>query len=141
MQDYVLSVREHSSYAAEAYSFDLTDTTGMLPDILSGSIPEATRGVTASHVYALMLEVEAKAMAHNLSLIGHCTDSVSNALNAPLKSATPLHFLTNKGIAFLGLQIKDYILFSPFFRSNFPSIAYACWDHSSRTSLRNLMKL
>ena len=35
--------------------------------------------------------------------------------------------------------MKDYFLFAPFFRSNYPAIAYACWDHSVRTVLRNLM--
>ena len=71
VQEYVLSVRENSRYAAEAYSFDLVDTTGKLPDLLMGSFPEATSGVTASHVYALMLEVEQKALAHHLSRALH----------------------------------------------------------------------
>jgi len=62
----VLSVRAQSRYAAEAYSFDLVDTTGKTPDLLTGSIPEATSGVTASHIYALMLAVEEKASTHNL---------------------------------------------------------------------------
>lgn len=75
VQEYVLSVRAQSRYAAEAYSFDLVDTTGKTPDLLTGSIPEATSGVTASHIYALMLAVEEKASTHNLSLVGHCTDS------------------------------------------------------------------
>jgi len=74
VQKYVLSVREKGSYAAEAYSLDLVDTTGESPDIMLGSFPEATSGVTASHLYAVMLEVERKAAAHNVSLIGHRTD-------------------------------------------------------------------
>ena len=53
VQDYVLSVRAKANYASEAYSFDLVDTTGKLPDIMLGSIPEATSGVTASHMYML----------------------------------------------------------------------------------------
>lgn len=89
LHDYILSVRENNRYAAEAYSFDLVDTTGKLPDMLLGSIPEATSGVTASHIYSLMLEVEQKAKLHNLSIVGHCTDSALNALNALLKLATP----------------------------------------------------
>ena len=141
VQKYVLEVRAQSRYAAEAYSFDLVDTTGKLPDLLTGSIPEAISGVTASHIYALMLEVEHKASMHKLSLIGHCTDSASNALNALLKLATPSQYLTEQGISFLGLQRQDYFLFAPFFRQGFPSVAYACWDHSSRTVLRNLMSL
>ena len=28
-------------FAAEAYSFNLSDTTGKLPDLLTGSIPES----------------------------------------------------------------------------------------------------
>ena len=52
VQKYVLSVRACSNYASEAYSFDLVDTNGKLPDLLTGSIPEASTGVTASHVYS-----------------------------------------------------------------------------------------
>ena len=133
VQEYVLSVRENSRYAAEAYSFDLVDTTGKTP------IPEATSGVTASHIYALMLEVERRAASLNVSLVGHCTDSTLNALNALLKLASPTECLVSQGIHFLGLQCKDYYLFAPFFRESFPSIAYACWDHSARTVVRNLV--
>ena len=130
MQEYVLSVRENARHAAEAYSFNLVDTTGKTPDLLVGSIPEATSGVTASHIYALMLEVEKRAASHNVSLVGHCTDSALNALNALLKLASPTDFLVSQGIHFLGLRCKQYYLFAPFFRG-FPSIAYACWDHSA----------
>ena len=138
VQEYVLSVRAKGNYAAEAYSLDLVDTTGKSPDIMLGSFPEATSGVTASHLYAVMLEVEHKAAAHNVSLIGHCTDSASNSLNALIKLATPSGYLVTHKISFLGLKLKGYHLFAPFFRNNYPSIAYACWDHSGRTVLRNL---
>ena len=141
VQQYVLSVRREGRYAAEAYSFDLVDTSGKLPDLLTGSIPEPTSGVTASHVYAMMLEVERRASRHSLSLVGHCTDSASNALNALLKLATPTEYLVdNLKVSFLGLRRTDFYLFAPFFRSGFPSIAYPCWDHSGRTVLRNLMR-
>ena len=139
VQDYVLSVRSKRSYAAEAYSLDLVDTTGKSPDLMLGSFPEATSGVTASHVYAVMLKVECKAVTHNISLIGHCTDSASNSLNALVKLATPSHYLVQQKINFLGLDMKGYYLFAPFFRSQYPSIAYACWDHSGWTVLRNLL--
>lgn len=38
VQDYVISVREGCRYAAEAYSFDLVDTTGKVADLLVGSL-------------------------------------------------------------------------------------------------------
>jgi hypothetical protein len=57
VQEYV---RKGRRYAAEAYSFDLVDTTGEVADLLVSSIPEATSGMTASHIFALMLEVEKK---------------------------------------------------------------------------------
>ena len=139
VQEYVLSVRAKGKYAAEAYSLDLVDTTGKLSDILLGSFPEAASGVTASHLYALMLEIERKAAVHNVSLIGHCTDSASNSLKALIKLATPSGYLVEHKISFLGLKLNGFNLYAPFFRSNFPSIAYACWDHSGRTVLRNLM--
>jgi len=139
IQDYVLSVRHNHRYAAEAYSFDLVDTTGKLPEILTGTIPEATSGVTASHIYSMMLNVEQKAAKYNLSLVGHCTDSASNSLNALLKLATPSQYLVDCGVSFLGLKIKSFYLFAPFIRKEYPSIAYSCWDHSARTVIRNLM--
>ena len=139
VRDYILSVRSRAQYAAEAYSFDLVDTTGKLPDVLVGSIPESTSGVTASHIYAIMLEVEKRAMTHSLSLTGHCTDSASNSLKALLQLATPTDYLVELGVTYLGLSRPDFFLFAPFFRSRYPSIAYPCWDHSGRTVLRNLM--
>ena len=42
-------------FAAEAYSFNLSDTTGKLPDLLTGSIPESKNGVTGDHILALIL--------------------------------------------------------------------------------------
>ena len=139
VQEYMLTMRANGCYAAEAYSFDLVDTTGKLSDFLIGSFPEATCGVTSTHIYGLMLEVERKALTHILSLVGHCTDSASNALNALLKLSTPSPDLVEQGISYLGLKQKNYFLFAPFLRKQAPSIAYACWDHSARTVVRNLL--
>ena len=50
VQQYVLSVRREGLYAAEAFTFDLVDTIGMLADQLTGLIPEATSEVTSSHI-------------------------------------------------------------------------------------------
>lgn len=97
--------------------------------------------MTASHLYAIMLTVEQKACRHGLSLVGHCMDSASNALNALLLLATPTRYLVGQNISFLGLSLPDYFLFSPFLRTAYPSIAYPCWDHSGRTVVRNLMNL
>ena len=137
---YILDVREKKAYAAEAYSFNLTDTTGKLPDILTGSIPESRCGVSGDHLLALMLEVECRADACNLSLVGHCTDGASNALNALVFLASPLTYhLSGISVSFLGLPREDCYFFAPFIRHNYPSIAYPCWDHSGRNVLRNLM--
>ena len=86
-----------------------------------------------------MLEVEHKASIHDVTLIGHCTDSASNSLNALIKLGTPTKYLIDHQLSFLGLRLKGFCLLAPFFRKNYPSIAYACWDHSGRTVLRNLM--
>ncbi len=140
IQDHVLEVREKKAYAAEAYSFNLSDTTGELPVILTGSIPESTAGVTGDHILALMLEVESRAEKCSLPLVGHCTDSASNALNALIFLASPSTYeLPELSLTFLGLPRDDYYFFAPFLRRAYPSIAYPCWDHSSRTVLRNLM--
>ena len=69
IQDHVLEVREKQAYAAEAYSFNLSDTTGKNPDILTGSIPESKNGVTGDHVLAIMLEFEKRAQLCNTPLV------------------------------------------------------------------------
>ena len=51
-------MRQNSHYAAEAYSFSLCDTTGTQDDVIVGSIPKAKKGVTGSHVLALMMNLE-----------------------------------------------------------------------------------
>ena len=140
VHQYVLSVRSEKKYASEAYSFNLSDTSGKLPDVMAGSIPESRQGVTGDHILALILEFERRAAMHSLPLIGHCTDSASNALNGLLFLASPSTYtLPGISIKFLGLPRSDYYFFAPFIRSSFPSIAYPCWDHSARTVLRNLM--
>ena len=140
VHQYVLSVRSEKTYASEAYSFNLSDTSGKLPDVMAGFIPESRQGVTGDHILALILEFERRAAMHSLPLIGHCTDSASNALNGLLFLASPSTYtLPGISIKFLGLPRSDYCFFAPFIRSSFPSIAYPCWDHSARTVLRNLM--
>ena len=42
LEQYVGKVRQEKLYAAEAYSLNLSDTTGRLSDIIVGVIPEAT---------------------------------------------------------------------------------------------------
>lgn len=80
-------------YAAEAYSFDLVDMTGRLPDLLIGSILEATSGVTASHVYCLMLEVEKKGngawVVTDWALHGFCIQRAQCLINASNTHAIP----------------------------------------------------
>ena len=73
IKNYVMRVRHNKSYAPEAYSFNLADTSGKLPNVLIGSIPQAHSGITGSHVLAMMLTVEKHARVHNLQvpLVGH----------------------------------------------------------------------
>ena len=142
IQDHVLEVRKKKGYASEAYSFNLSDTTGKLSDILVGTIPQAKQGMTNGHIFAMMLEVEKHAQAFSLPLIGHCTDSASNALGALVKMSTPATFhMDNAELdpLFLGLPRADFVFCAPFLCPCYPSIAYPCWDHLSRTSIRNLM--
>ena len=134
VQEHVIAVKEKKLYAAEACSFNLSDTTGKLPDILTGSIPESRNGVTGDHILALMLEVERRAEKCSLPLVGHCTDSALIFLASP-----STYVLPELSLSFLGLPCQDYFFFAPFLRQAYPSIAYPCWDHSGRTVLRNLM--
>ena len=86
-----------------------------------------------------MMEVEKHSGNHTLPLIGHCTDSASNALNALVKLASPATYSKLKSpLNFLGLPMDNFV-FAPVIHSSFPSIAYPCWDHSGRTSICNLM--
>lgn len=73
-------------FAAEAYSFNVSDTSGKQHDMLTSSIPE---GVMGNHILALMLEFEKRVAKFNLSLIGHCTDSASNGPNGLIFLASP----------------------------------------------------
>ena len=140
IQKYILDVRKTSSYAAEAYSFNLGDTTGEYADILLGSIPEAKSGVTGEHILALMLECEKWSLTYGLPVVGHCTDSASNALSALIMLASPSTYSNmNKIPMFIGLSMPDYCFFAPILRPPYPAIAYPCWDHSGRTVIRNLM--
>ena len=58
LKQYIFNVREKGLYAAEAYSLNLSDTTGLLSDIVKGVIPKATKGITGAHLFSLMMEVE-----------------------------------------------------------------------------------
>ena len=142
IQAHVYEVRKNNAYGAEAYSFNLSDTTNEYSDMLVGSFPEAHSGVTGDHIFALMLEVEKYAIRHNLPLIGHCTDSAANALKGLVKLATPSTYMDHcptHSIKFIGLPLPNFVFYAPFLRSEYPSIAYPCWDHSARTVVRNLM--
>lgn len=96
--------------------------------------------MTGEHVLALMLESEKWALNYSLPVVGHCTDSASNALSALIMLATPSTYSdVNKVPMFVGLSNKSYQFYAPLFRPPYPSIAYPCWDHSARTVIRNLM--
>lgn len=139
-QTFILKVREENSYAAEAYTYNLSDISGLYPDVLTGSIPEAKSGVNGEHILAQMIEVEKQCLKYKLPLVGHCTDSASNALKGLVMLASPATYSSiDTPKVFVGLPIKDYRFFAPILRPPFPSIAYPCWDHSGRTVVRNLM--
>jgi len=139
---YVNKVRLNKSYSAEAYSLNLTDTTGLLSDIIIGIIPEATKGNTGGHIFSLMMEVEKRAARYNLPLIGHCTDSASNVLKALVRNASPDTYNSlQPDVKFVGLNLDDFVYFAPVLHTGYPCISYPFWDHSSRTSVRNLMNL
>ena len=52
IQSYILDVRERNAYAAEAYTYNFSDTSGHYPDHLMGSIPEAKSGITYRNSYS-----------------------------------------------------------------------------------------
>ena len=140
IQRYILEVRQSNAYALEAYSFNLGDTTGEHADILLGSIPEAKAGVTGEHILALMFESENWALNYSLPVIGHCTDSASNALSALIMLATPSTYShLDKIPMFVGLSNPNFRFYAPILRPPYPAIAYPCWDHSGRTVIRNVM--
>ena len=138
--EYISKVRTNDLYAAEAYSIDFVDTTGKMNDMLIGSIPEAKNGVTGLHIFALMMQVENRSSKYALPLIGHCTDSASNSLRALVTLATPKSYQQlQRKVRFIGLPMTGFAYYAPILHKGYPSIAYPCWDHCGRTSIRNLM--
>ena len=59
-------------------------------------------------------------------------------LSGLVKFASPSTYAELE-VTFVGLKRQDFSLYAPMLRPNYPSIAYPCWDHSSRTAVRNLM--
>ena len=75
-----------------------------------------------------------------LPLIGHCTDLASSSLRALVTLATPKSYQwLQKKLRFLGLPMTGFAYFAPILCKGYLSIAYPCWDHCERTSIRNLM--
>ena len=71
-----------------------------------------------------MMEIEKCCKEHDLSLIGHCTDSASNSLNALIWLATPQTYKhCSEEITFLGLDMKGFVFFASVAKK-YPSIAY-----------------
>ena len=132
VENYILTVRKNHRYAAEAYSLCFCDTTGTLEDVVIRCIPEAKKGITGSRI---LLDVEKQAKLYGVSLTGHCTDSTSNSLSTLIKLASLLTF-TKFSQQIHGLKNEELCIFCSHFKT---SIAYPCWDHSGRTSVRNLM--
>ena len=93
IQEHILEVRKEHAYAAEAYSFNFSDTTGEHPDLLIGTIPEATSGVTGDHILTTVV------LKYKLPLIGHCTDSAAKICipfhlhHTSFRTPTTLHWL------------------------------------------------
>ncbi len=76
----------------------------------------------------------------SFTLIGHCTDSASNTLGELVKLGSPSTYAEAElEVTFVGLKRRDFSCFAPMLRPNYPSVAYPCWDHSSRTAVGNLM--
>uniref|UniRef100_A0A1X7U6J9 Uncharacterized protein n=1 Tax=Amphimedon queenslandica TaxID=400682 RepID=A0A1X7U6J9_AMPQE len=136
---YVSMVRSAGKLAAEAYSVTAVDITGMKSDVLFGSIPEATKGVTASHIFSLMMSIEKNVAKYDIPVFGYCTDSAANSLGALEKLLLPNSYLQSLHIKYLVLPMPSFIYAAPILRKGYPTIAYPCWDHSSRTSVRNLL--
>uniref|UniRef100_A0A1X7V256 Uncharacterized protein n=1 Tax=Amphimedon queenslandica TaxID=400682 RepID=A0A1X7V256_AMPQE len=138
-KQHIASVRQHCGLATEAYTFDLVDLKGEKPDMLLGSIPEATKGVTGTHIFALIMAVEEKACEKRLALIGHCTDSATNSLAALKMLAIPDNNIQKVGVKYIGLPMHGICYSAPKLHQGYPSITYPCWHHSSHTAVRNLL--
>jgi len=87
-----------------------------------------------------MMEVEKRASKYDLLLIGHCTYSASNALKVLIRNASPdTYNKLQPNVKYLRLNLDDFVYFASVLHTGYPCISYPCWDHSSRTSIRNLM--
>ena len=65
-----------------------------------GSIPEAPKSVSGSHIFALMMAIEEKASEKGLSLLGHCVDSTTNSL---AMLAIPDKNMQSLGVKYIGM--------------------------------------
>ena len=134
VQKYIFEVRQSNAYASEAYSFNLGDTTGEHVDILLGSIPETKSillytlaetkaGVTGEYILALLFESKKWAL-NSLPVIGHCTDSASNALSALIMLATPSTYSDLRHSTIVYQTVKSSLLvLCPYF---LPTLSYNC---------------
>ena len=100
-----------------------------------------TSGVTSGHIYSLIMKFEEKASMLNLFVLGYCSDSASNSssLGALEKLALPKYYMTALHVKYLALPLQGFNYGAPILRKGYPSTAYSCWDHSSRTSVHNLL--
>ena len=122
VQKYIFEVRQSNIFASEAYSFLLGVITGKHAGILLGSIPEAKAGVTGEHILALMFESEKWALKYSLPVIGHCTDSASNAFSALIILATPSTYSDLDKVPMF-ISVKSSSVLCPY---SLPTLSYNC---------------
>lgn len=69
----------------------------------------------------------------------HCVDSATNSLAALEMLAIPDKNMQSLGVKYIDLLMHGFCYFAPILRQEHSSIAYPCWDNSSRTAIRNLL--
>ena len=89
----------------------------------------------------ICFDVGSREVCNEAPLIRHCTDSAAKELKGLVKLTFPSMYIEHWGqsSSFIGLPLPNFVFYAPLLRSEYPSIAYPCWDHSARTVVRNLM--
>jgi len=87
------------------------------------------------------MEMEKQSKAYNLSLIGHCTDSAINSLNALIKLAMPKTYSkildSSRIIKFIGLNMLGFVFYAPTLRKKYPSIMLGSFRQNFFENLMN----
>ena len=101
--------------------------------------PAPSKGYTATVLFNIQRDIRRRCCDHRppIALIGHSTDSAGFSHSLAKQVMKPQQIFIEKGIHYLGLNIKEEKYMAPYFW-RFPSIMYLDFEHNQRSCLRML---